>query len=310
MPPPGGVAGSCRAAEAPREGPACRGGPAIAPDASRSWRAGSTPRFRSAREPPASSSRRASRPADRRCRRRLLRNHGWKGMSRRAPAPSSPAWPTRNCAGRLRFGTVAASSATGLPTALPARESGAASSQGRAPHPAASTKTAQSFGPPAMLRQHLADFVDFLGRGLAILEQMQNQLACRSGKHPLHQFAQQLALHPRGFTRFVNMRLAILVAMYQPLGMHVLKQLEHAGVANGLVRPQAFVNLAHGGRAAIPKDAEDFDFGRGGLRCVFPCHAAMLYDCYRRVNDKNRTQVEKKGPVERPGLYLSRIVTD
>ena len=57
---------------------------------------------------------------------------------------------------------------------------------------------------------------------------------------------------------------------------------------------EEFVNLAHGGRAAIPKDAEDFDFGRGGLRCAFSYHAAMVYDYCRIVNDKNRTQAEKK----------------
>ena len=73
-----------------------------------------------------------------------------------------------------------------------------------------------------MIRQHLADFLNFLWCGFFIFQQMQNQLAGRSGKHALHKIAQQLAFHPGGLARFVDMRLARLIAVHQPLGVHIL----------------------------------------------------------------------------------------
>jgi len=140
-----------------------------------------------------------------------------------------------------------------------------------------------------MLRQHLANFLDFLGRGLFVFEQVQDQLAGRSGKHPLHQVAQQLAFHPGGLAGFIDMRLAILVAIHQPFGVHILQKFEYAGVADGPVRSQKLVNLAHGRWTAIPQDAENFDFSRSGFCCGVFCHVMMVNDFYRRVNEKNRT---------------------
>ncbi len=97
-----------------------------------------------------------------------------------------------------------------------------------------------------MLRQHLANFFYFLWCGFFTFEQVQNQLAGRSGKHALHKIAQQLAFHPGGFAGFVDVRLAILIAMYQRFGMHILQKFEHARVADGPVRPETLVDLAHG----------------------------------------------------------------
>ena len=97
-----------------------------------------------------------------------------------------------------------------------------------------------------MLRQHLAHFFDFLWCGLFVFEQVQDQLAGRSGKHALHQVVQQLAFHPGGLARFVDVRLAILIAMHQPFGVHILQKFECSGVANGSLRSETLVNLAHG----------------------------------------------------------------
>lgn len=97
-----------------------------------------------------------------------------------------------------------------------------------------------------MLRQHLANFFDVLWCGLFVFKQVQDQLAGRSGKHALYKIAQQLAFHPGGLARFVDMRLATLMAMHQPFGVHILQKFEGAGVAEGSVRSETLVNLAHG----------------------------------------------------------------
>ena len=99
------------------------------------------------------------------------------------------------------------------------------------------------------------------------------RLARRSGKHTLYKIAQQLALHPGGLAGFVDMRLAILAALHQAFGVHVLQKLEHAGIADGPVGAETLVNLAHGGWTASPQDAENFDFGRRGFGYGFFCHA-------------------------------------
>jgi len=140
-----------------------------------------------------------------------------------------------------------------------------------------------------MLCQHPADFFDFLWRGLFVFEQMQDQLTGRSGKDPLYKIAQQLAFHPGGLARLVNMRLAILIAMHQSFGVHILQEFEYAGIADGPVGGETLMNLAHGRWAAIKKNAQDFDFGRGGFARGLSCHAATINDFYRRVNEKNRT---------------------
>src|SRR4051812_12290478 len=85
------------------------------------------------------------------------------------------------------------------------------------------------------------------------------------------------------------MRLALLVAMYQAFGVHILQKLEYAGIADGPVRAEAFMNLAHRCRAAIPQDAENFDFGWSGFAGWFFRYAATINDFYRRVNEKDRT---------------------
>jgi hypothetical protein len=54
------------------------------------------------------------------------------------------------------------------------------------------------------------------------------------------------------------------IALYQAFGQHVLEQLETGGVSDFRAFIQCFVNITHGAGPALPKNAQNGEFGFGG----------------------------------------------
>jgi len=71
----------------------------------------------------------------------------------------------------------------------------------------------------------------------------------------------------------VDVRLAGLFALDEALVGHDLEELEDRGVAEGAAGAEVLMDVADGGGAAVPEDAEELEFAFGGAwEGVRPLH--------------------------------------
>jgi hypothetical protein len=114
--------------------------------------------------------------------------------------------------------------------------------------------------------EQLPQFLEFLFRATVTGKRVEHEIARGAAENALEHVGSKLLLGgPGGVAGFVHMRALIFIAADQTFGSHDLEKFEDAGVADGFTFAERFVNLADGRRTAIPKDAENLEFGGGGF---------------------------------------------
>jgi hypothetical protein len=105
-------------------------------------------------------------------------------------------------------------------------------------------------------------FVDLVER-----ERVHGELSGGAGEEALGDVADELILSlVLGNGGMVDVRLAGFFALDEAFVGHDLEELEDRGVAEGAAGADLVVDVADGGGAAVPEDAEELEFAFGGAR--------------------------------------------
>jgi hypothetical protein len=96
-------------------------------------------------------------------------------------------------------------------------------------------------------------------------ERVHGELCGGSGEEALRDIAKELVLRLvlRG-SGVIDVRLAGFLALNETFVGHDLKKFKNGGVADGASATDLVMNLADGGGAALPENAEQLEFAFGG----------------------------------------------
>jgi len=119
---------------------------------------------------------------------------------------------------------------------------------------------------PFVVVEKPAKFGDFLFGAAMAGEGMQHKLAGGAFKDAFERIGGKLAFRLLGGKAGrINVGALLHIAADEAFDGHNLHEFEDGGVAEVLSFGKRGVHIAYGGRAAVPEDVENIEFGSGGL---------------------------------------------